>query len=100
MATLYISEFSGLGVQNASWGVQAANARPLASQTVSIGGASAQSSAFNNSTNLVRLHADAPCCFLFGSNPTATTSNGRMATNQTEYFEVLPGDKVACITVA
>jgi len=71
---------------------------PIVSQTVTIGGASAQSAAFNAATKLVCIHSDAICSIEFGSNPTATTSSKRVAANSSEYFEVNPGDKVAVIT--
>jgi len=45
----------------------------------------------------VRLHADSVCSVLFGTNPTATTANARMAAGQTEYFGVAPGMKVSVI---
>ena len=46
----------------------------------------------------VRVHADAICSIKFGSAPVATTANMRLAANQTEYFQVSPGDKVSVIT--
>ena len=71
---------------------------PVASQTVTISGASVQSSAFNANTKLICVHTDAICSVAFGSNPTATANSRRLAANSTEYFEVLAGDKSAVIT--
>lgn len=97
MATLYISEYSEAGIKGP--GMLPVAAEPGATtQTVSIGGASAQSSAFGSTTRFVRIHTDAICSVAFGSNPTATTSKARLAANQTEYFAVRPGDKVAVIS--
>lgn len=93
MATLYISEFQPYEVS----GLPVAITPVIAAQTVAIGGSSTQSSAFNASTGLVRIHTDSICSISFGSNPTATTSNGRLASNTTEYFAVHPGTKVAVI---
>ena len=96
MATLYIEEFSA---GNAPGVPLPVGRQPAATtQTVSIGGVSAQSAAFGSTTRFVRLHTDAICSYLFGSNPTATTSKPRMAANQTEYFAVEPGAKVAVIS--
>ena len=103
MATLYITEFQALGQSGMpTWGTtngptQAAQQPPIAEQTVAIG-ASTQSAAFNAATVLVRLHTDAICSVLFGTNPTATTASARLAAGQTEYFGVAPGMKVAVIT--
>ena len=99
MAVLYIAEYDKMGIIR---GQQTAIALepPVAEQTVSIAGSSAQSSAFNAATRYVRLHTDAICSVLFGTDPTATAAKKRMAANQTEYFAVPAGGthKVAVIT--
>lgn len=97
MATLYISEFVDAG-RFAGNNVSVAKEPCLVEQTVAIGGTSTQSSAFNSNTQLVRLHTDAICSVKFGTNPTATATTKRLAANQTEYFAVAPGLKVAVIT--
>lgn len=98
MATLYITEFARL-YSNPNGVCQTAYQPPTtADQTVSIGGSSTQSNAFNAATNIVRLHADSICSVEFGSNPTASTTCARMAANQTEYYAVVPGQKVAVIS--
>lgn len=93
-ATCYISEF----YLTADAGVQVARQPALVEQTVSVTGTSAQSSAFSGDTKLVRIHCDAIVSFTFGTNPTATTAKARMPADGTEYFQVLPGSKVAFIT--
>lgn len=97
MATLYIAEYTDFPFLNAQPGVLVKEP-PVAEQTVSIGGSSTQSSAFNGATNVIRLHTDAICSVLVGSNPTATAAKKRLAANQTEYFVVVPGHKIAVIT--
>ena len=70
--------------------------RPAATQAVTYT-ASAQSTAFNDATRLVRVIADADVYLLFGANPTATAINAiRVPADTVEYFEVNAGDKVAC----
>jgi len=107
MATLYIGEYTGLGDMNPNGPTrrlssEIAQTPPAAEQTVAISASSAASAAFGTSTYLVRLHTDAICSIAFGtaagSTPTATAANARMAANQTEYFAVVPGQKVAVIT--
>src|SRR5579859_588396 len=95
-ATLYVEEFS----QPVPVLYQAAITPSLASQTVAIGGSSAQSAAFKNDTVLIRVHADAICSVQIGLNPTAATTNMRMTAGQTEYFLVPKGAefKIAVIS--
>lgn len=87
MAVLYITEYAELPVGPAGRVGQMPMEPPLAEQTVAIGAAAA-SAAFNASTRFVRIHCDAICSVEFGTAPTATTSTGRMAANQTEYRAV------------
>jgi hypothetical protein len=97
MAAIYISEYTDLAFLNAqptAMGREPANAE----QTVAIGGSTTQSSAFSNNTNYVRINTDAICSLKFGTNPTAVNTAKRLAANQTEYFAVTPGHKVAVIT--
>lgn len=96
MATLYISEYVRMGLDSRV-PVPAGEEPALATQTVAVSGTSAQSSAFNANTRFVRIHTDTICCLVFGSSPTATTSGMRMAADQTEYFAVTPGNKLAVI---
>jgi hypothetical protein len=104
MATLYIDEYSTVATVGQNLGpaftpVQAGVMPSLVSQNVAIGGSSAQSSAFNGKTLLIRVHTDVICSIAIGSNPTAVTTATRMAANQTEYFGVPPntGYKIAVI---
>lgn len=97
MATLYVTEFSGIGSGNKT-DIQAAACPPLAEQTVAIGGSTAQSAAFDAATKVIRVHTDAICSVkIGGANPVAAATNARLAANQTEYFRVNAGDKIAVI---
>ncbi|MBV8512363.1 MAG: hypothetical protein JO289_19570 [Xanthobacteraceae bacterium] len=96
MAVLYISEFANIG-RDQGEGVQVATLAPLAEQTVSISGSSTQSVAFGIYTNFVRLCCDAVCSIAVGANPTASGVNLRLPANTPEYFQVTPGQKLACI---
>jgi hypothetical protein len=102
MATLYITEFQRLANISQYQGnvfLQVPENPEVANQTVAIGGGSLQSAAFNTLTRFVRVHADAICSVAVGgTNPVATATQRRMAANQTEYFGVAAGDKLAVIT--
>lgn len=97
MAVLYIQEYDRMPTDTRT-SIPTGSEPALASQTVAIGGGSVQSAAFNTNTRFVRLHTDAICSVEFGANPTATSSKARMAANQTEFFGVKGGHKVAVIT--
>ena len=98
MATLWITEFQKLGDGPRQGGIAQVGRLPaVAEQTITMAGASAQSSVFNASTNMIRVHTDTPCHILVGSNPTATTAKLRLAGGATEYFAVTPGEKIAVI---
>lgn len=98
MATLYISEYSEAAFAQVARGLPVAAEPPIAEQTVTLSGTSAQSAAFNAKTRIIRVHTDAICSVLVGSNPTATTAKKRLPADWTEYFAVQPGDKIAGIT--
>lgn len=99
MPTLYISEFTQEAIDAMGREVPVAKAPPVANQAITISGSSAQSATLNASTTLVRLHTDANCSVLFGTNPTATTSSPRLATNQTEYFGVQANSGLKIATI-
>ena len=88
MATLYVTEYGTISGLPATANGQMPLEPPLADYTVSIPGTSPP---FQQFTRMVRLHCDAVCSVLFGQTPSATTSNGRMATNQTEFRGVPEG---------
>lgn len=109
MASLYVTEYQGIGQVDPGGAegtsffatAQAPKGPSLVEQKLTISGVSTQSAAFNRFTKLVRLHTDVVCSIsIGGANPAATTSSARLAANQTEYFSVDPGDKVAVITNA
>lgn len=97
MAKVYITEYCDNPKVNGLL-VQAPQEPALATQTVAIGGASVQSSAFNDKTQMIRVHSDAVCSILIGEDPTATANSPRIAAGVSEYFGVKPGYKIAVIT--
>lgn len=91
MAVLFITEYAGVALDANGLPMQMPMEPPLAEQTVAIGGASVQSSAFHKDTTFVRLHTDVVCSVKFGTDPTATTSTARMAAGSTEFKGVPKG---------
>ena len=97
MALLYIWEFSE--IQVAGGGVPIAHAPGILQQTpLAISASSVQSLAFNAATRFIRLNTDTVCSIAISTNPTAVAQgSARMSANQTEYYGVNGGDKVAVI---
>lgn len=93
-STLYLTEFKDLPPVT----FQAAPMPANANQVVTFTTGSVQSSAFTYRTILIRVQCDAVCHVnIGGSSPTATTISMRLAQDQTEYFTVHQGDKLAVI---
>jgi hypothetical protein len=94
-----LAEYGGLS--SVKGGAPAVQTPPITVQSIAIGAGSVQSAAFDKATTIVRIHTDATAWLAFGSNPTAAVGNAstiRMAANQTEFFGVAPGHKLAVIT--
>jgi len=91
MGKVYVAEFADSDINSSK-------EPPLAEQTISTSGSSTQcSNAFHARTRLVRVHTDTIVSIAFGANPTATVNTRRLAANQTEYFSVEGGFKIAAI---
>ena len=70
---------------------------PIATQKLTNGGTAVQSNTFDAATRMIGVHTDAIVSIKVGTNPTATTSDKRMAANTTEYFIVEGGQKISVI---
>ena len=104
MATLYITEcnkqaMGGLApsVSNA-FPVSAPQMPPVAEQAIAIGGTSTQSAAFNAATSFVMVSCDVTCSLAWGTNPTAVATAQRMYANETRFYGVTAGQKLAVIS--
>lgn len=96
MGLLFISEYPQNSIDTPTLVMEPSTVSQVVTFTTST-----QSAAFRTDTRMVRLHNDAtsPVAFKFGTNPTAVSgTDARMAANQTEYFKVNPGFKVAAVT--
>jgi hypothetical protein len=100
MSKIWITELSSVAVLAARHeSVAAAQLTPVASQVVTFG-ASTQSAELNANTRFVRVRSDAACHIVVGMNPTATVDDAPLGANETEYFGVPPGYKIAVIAAA
>lgn len=94
MATLYIDEFDHQGVPVAGSILPCMRVPPHVEQSVTFT-TSAASAAFHERTKVIRVIADAKAHLSFGASPTATASNRYIAADSAEYFQIIPGQKVA-----
>ena len=69
-------------------------------QRISIGGASAASSAFAAKTRAVRIVSTTACHYVVGSDPTATTDDTYLPAEVVEFVAVGGGQKIAFIQAA
>jgi hypothetical protein len=97
MAKLWVTEFSELPLDAKLAAPQMPMTPEVTTQSVTFT-TSTQSAAFSAATRFVRIVADANCHVAFGANPTASTSSMRLTADASEFFGVVPGQKVAAIT--
>ena len=93
MGILYISEYVDAKLNS---GIEPATTNHTVTFTTSAG----ISAVFGAPVGFVRLNTDTACAIRFGTNPTATTSDKRMAADSTEYFAVHPGLRVSVVAFA
>lgn len=92
MAAAYIAE-----VQTIRVGGPALECPLIKEQVVAIAASHNESVPFTDNTAFIRINCDAICSIKIGKSAVATTSNMRLAANQTEYFGVHPGDVISVI---
>lgn len=88
---LTVVEYAGLVPQQLGSVIPIPMEPPLAEQQVDFSGGVAQSSAFNAKTRIIRICGDSACRVLVGTNPTATTTSGRLAAGSTDYRGIPEG---------
>ncbi|MDB6151463.1 MAG: hypothetical protein JWQ44_2911 [Chthoniobacter sp.] len=98
MAFAYITEYRRQPLDGVERLIPAGLEPSLTVQKLAIGAGSVQSAAFQANTTFVCINVDAPCSVAFGANPTATAAMTRIPLDGTQFFGVIPGDKVAVIT--
>jgi hypothetical protein len=99
MADVFISEYVRLA-RDADGNVIPVGKEPAIAEQKLLIGTEVDSAAFNENATLIRVHAEAACCLLFGLAPTATVDKKRMGAGATEYFGIVPGQKVSVIADA
>lgn len=98
MATLYITELTHLGYDGFSAPVMAPDVKTLVTeQFVTITGSSNLSAAFSTTTRFIMVNTDVACCLAFGLNPTALNTQHRMGANETRFYTVPSGYKLAVV---
>jgi hypothetical protein len=90
MSKLYITEYGSL-VITACLPAQIAPEPGTDQAPIDFSGGVAQSAAFQNPTNYVRVISDVQCSIKFGTNPTAANTNKVLPALTPEYFGVPQG---------
>jgi hypothetical protein len=98
MTKAYISEYEFLGSADGGMAPQISQEPPIASQVVDYTSGVTASNAFSSQTKYIAISVDSICSFLVGSNPTATTSNFRLAADSILFVGVGPSQKISFIT--
>lgn len=97
MAFAYVKEYLRQPRDGVSSTIAAGQEPALRTQKIAIGAGSLQSLAFLPKTTFVCINVDATCSYEFGSSPVATVDSMRLPQDGTQYFGVVPGDRVAFI---
>lgn len=98
MAKAYISEYSELAKDMKDRVIAAPLEPSLIDSTVSATGTSTSSGAFEARTRFVLIHVDGIVHLKVATtSPVATTTNKRLAADQTIFFGVFAGDSIAFI---
>lgn len=101
MSNLYITEYAEQATDQEGRHILAGKEPALTIQKVAFTSTAGTSAAFNALTTFVRIHPDGIAGVIFGTAPTATTSNSmRIGSGVTEFFGVQPGQslKVSAVT--
>ncbi|TPN11710.1 hypothetical protein [Mesorhizobium sp. B2-1-2] len=94
MADFYITEYAKLGTDANGKFVLAGFEPNVAEQQISNPATSTQSAALNPLTCFVMIHATAVGHILFGANPTAVITKGRIGAGETRFYGVQPGQSI------
>lgn len=97
MGTVNISEYSNTTFGMPGNGTDIPSTPEVASSNVTSSGTSAQSSAFNDVTKIIRVTTDTTVRVTFGADPTATATDIRIKADTVSFFGVVPGQKIAVI---
>lgn len=102
MADIYITEYAKLARDGANFHIAAGMEPAIAEQQIANPAASTQSSAFNDQTAFIMVHAQAAAHIKIGTNPTAVTTAHRLGAGETRFYGVPMGKsyKIAAINGA
>lgn len=97
MGILSVTQLESIRKDDSGDVMQIAYMPAISSENITTSGTSAQSTVFADNCNYVRLDGDTTERILFGANPTALSTSTRLRADNTEYFAVKPGQKLAAI---
>lgn len=95
MARLYLSEYANFATDENGHPIAAGREPALATQVVTVSGASAASAALNAKTKCVCLHCDGIFSYTVAAAPVATLDHKRVAANVDIFIGIDQGLHVA-----
>lgn len=96
MSEAYITEYPELQQDTLGRDMLVGKGRGLQNRAT-FTGTPGLSTTFAADMHIIRLHVNAACHIAFGTAPVATTNDAKLAANQTEFFSIIPGDKISLI---
>lgn len=99
MGNAYVSEFCNLAYAgNPRQPVMAPQLPADVDQPViAFGGSSVQSAAMGNATRFVMINVDSACSIAVGDDPVADPTKARLGPNETRFYGIKAGQKIAFI---
>jgi len=95
-----VTQYTRLATDAAGHTVQVGAAPGLGSFELTNGASAVNSSPFPDTVRFIRVATDAKIRVAIGVGATATSTSPLMHANSTEFFSVIPGDRISVINSA
>ena len=97
MSNLSVTEYDNTTLDARGDTMPVATNPGVAIQNITFTATAGASAAFNRSTKLIRVISDADCRIVFGTAPTAVTTDMLLKAGSAEYFGVSPYLKISAV---
>ncbi len=99
MPTLYVTEFSGLAIDDHGQSIMSPDYKKrTAKWSMAITGSHTESQAFASNTTFIKFNVDATCSIDIAAAPVAVATADRIAINDTQFVGVEGGWKISVIS--
>ncbi len=97
MPALYIEEYERILIDPATGTLVPMVDRFVTAHSISLGATSSVSAPASPQSRFIAITADADCRFAIGASPDAAASRRYLVANQSRFFKIFSGEKVAAI---